>query len=90
MSEKNICQSCGTPIVKEEEFGTNADGTRNFEYCNKCFQNGKFTEPDITMDQMIEKAAREMIEEEKIPSKYAYKIAQEYIPGLKRWFQKKS
>ncbi len=85
MMQKTICQSCGTPITSPEEFGTNSDGTPNYEYCINCFQNGDFTEPNITMDEMIEKVAKEMIEKENIPSKYAYKIAKEYIPDLKRW-----
>jgi ribosomal protein L40E len=85
MVQKTICQSCGAPIVSEEEFGTNADGSLNYEYCRKCYQNGKFTEPNITMEEMIQKVAKEMIEVEKIPPKYAFKIAKEYIPDLKRW-----
>lgn len=90
MAGKTICQSCGTPIVKEEEFGTNADGTRNYDYCINCYQNGKFTEPDITMEEMIEKMTKEMIEKEGIPPKYAVKIAREYIPNLKRWSKERS
>ncbi|MDD3649441.1 MAG: zinc ribbon domain-containing protein [Candidatus Hydrothermia bacterium] len=85
MALKTLCQSCGTPFTKESEFGTNRDGTKNYEYCINCYKDGRFTDPDITLEEMIEKVAKDMIENEKIPSKYAYKIAKEYIPGLKRW-----
>jgi hypothetical protein len=36
--------------------GTEMDGTtRSIEYCSQCYHNGMFTEPDITVDQMITK-----------------------------------
>ena len=44
-----FCNSCGRPIVKAD-YGTNADGSLNDEYCKDCFQNGEFTEPDITLE----------------------------------------
>ena len=36
----------------EKGGGTNADGTRNTLYCSKCYENGKFTTPDMTVDEM--------------------------------------
>jgi hypothetical protein len=36
-----------------EDFGTNADGTPNSDYCHYCYQNGAFTR-DVTMDEMLE------------------------------------
>ncbi|MEO0246477.1 MAG: zinc ribbon domain-containing protein [candidate division WOR-3 bacterium] len=90
MPGKTLCQSCGTPITRDDEYGTNSDSTKNFDYCIKCFKEGRFTEPDITMEEMIEKVTKEMIEQEGIPAKYAAKIAREYIPGLKRWSKGRS
>ena len=29
-----ICQSCGMPLQKSEDFGTNPDGSKNQEYCH--------------------------------------------------------
>lgn len=49
-----FCQSCAMPMEKPEDFGTSADGNRNEEYCRYCYQSGKFTDPDITREQMIE------------------------------------
>ncbi len=77
-----FCQSCAMPM-REEDLGSNADGTKNEEYCRFCFQNGAFTEPDITVEEMVLKCAtimREMgMEESDIE-----RITQ-YIPTLKRW-----
>jgi len=42
---KPICQSCGMPMEKPEDFGTNAGGAPSEEFCSMCFQNGSFTEP---------------------------------------------
>ena len=69
---------------EEADFGTNADGSKNQEYCRFCYQNGKFTDEGITMDQKIEKmieAAKKMA----IPEENARKMAKEILPTLKRW-----
>lgn len=48
-----LCQSCAMPMVKDEEFGTNADGSKNTDYCVYCFKDGKFT-CETTMEEMID------------------------------------
>jgi len=53
MDQKLRCQSCGMPI-REDYFGTNADGSDSQEYCKFCWQNGHFTNPNQTLDQMVE------------------------------------
>jgi len=43
MSNK-FCQSCGMPMKQDPQGGsTNADGSRNMEYCSYCYKSGKFT-----------------------------------------------
>ena len=37
-----FCQSCGMPLTRAEDFGTNADGSANFDYCRYCYQDGKY------------------------------------------------
>ena len=37
---KFLCQSCESPLSKPEDFGTNADGSKNSDYCNACYENG--------------------------------------------------
>ena len=49
------CQSCGMPLRKKEDFGTNADGSKSNEYCFHCFQNGKFLDEGITLQDKIKK-----------------------------------
>ena len=44
-----FCQSCAMPIKKAEDFGTNTDGSQNQDYCQYCYQRGKFTESNTTM-----------------------------------------
>ena len=51
--ENKFCQSCGMPITSEEQFGRNADGSKNEEYCSYCYRDGAFTE-NCTMDEMID------------------------------------
>lgn len=47
------CQSCGMPLKKDVQGGgTNADGTKSLMYCSKCYANGKFVNPDMTVVEM--------------------------------------
>jgi hypothetical protein len=34
------CVTCGMPLMKTEDFGTNSDGSRNEQYCCHCMQGG--------------------------------------------------
>ena len=83
-----FCQSCGMPLT-DEVLGTNADGSKNGEYCMYCYKDGKFTQ-ECTMDEMIEHCAQlvgdfnegsglQLTQEEYIGQ---MKI---YFPHLKRW-----
>ena len=39
--EQKFCQSCGMPLTNEI-LGTNADGSKNEDYCIYCYKDGKF------------------------------------------------
>ncbi len=39
--EQKFCQSCGMPL-KEEQHGTNADGSTNENNCNYYYKEGKY------------------------------------------------
>jgi hypothetical protein len=69
---------------KDEDFGTNADGGRNLEYCHYCFENGHFTEDQITAIEMADKVAAIMAQMG-TPSDQARAMAHDFIPKLKRW-----
>jgi hypothetical protein len=44
MKNKKMCQSCGMPMNQDpQNGGTNADGSKNTEYCSYCYQKGVFT-----------------------------------------------
>lgn len=79
-----ICQSCGMPLNKEENWGTNQDNFKMDEYCRFCFQNGKFTNLNMTMQEMIEKSV-ETSKKMWIPEDKAREIANNSVPKLKRW-----
>ncbi len=86
MENKRVyCQSCGIPLKNPVEFGTTAAGLRSKEYCIRCFQNGEFIEPDISLDDMVEKVASRMGSEVEISKEQAENIAKTLIPRLKRW-----
>ena len=86
--EQKFCQSCGMPLTNEV-LGTNADGTKNEDYCMYCYNDGKFLQ-EYTMDEMIEHCAQFVNEVKKgLPqpiTKEEY-IGQMkmYFPHLKRW-----
>lgn len=78
------CQSCGMPMASERDFGTDADGSRNADYCRFCFKGGKFAAPDMTMEQMIEKVAS-FASKMNMTESQARSMAKSTIPKLKRW-----
>ncbi len=81
----SICQSCATPLIRSEDFGTNADGTRSTEYCSRCYQEGVFVHPEMILLQMLNLVIDEMTEQHHMPKERAEAIACSVIPGLKRW-----
>jgi hypothetical protein len=79
-----FCQSCGMPLSKDENGGgSNSDGTKSSEYCSKCYVNGAFTDPNLTVDQMQDKVRGKM-KEMHFPGFMASYFVKD-IPKLKRW-----
>ena len=86
-----FCQSCGMPLTKNEDCGTNADGSICFDYCKYCYQDGKFLQ-DCTMDEMIEHCAQFVDEVNKnLPQPMTreeyVKMMRSFFPMLRRWKQ---
>lgn len=84
-----FCQSCGMPLTRVEDCGTNADGSTNFDYCQYCYKDGHFLQ-DMTMEQMIEHCAQFVDEVNKnMPkpmTREEYKqMMYGFFPMLKRW-----
>ena len=84
-----FCQSCGMPLTRIEDCGTNADGSTNYDYCGYCYKEGRFLQ-ECTMDEMIEHCAQFVDEVNKqMPkpmTKEEYKqMMLSFFPMLKRW-----
>jgi len=84
--EEKYCQSCGMPMVSTKtEYGTNADGSKNEDYCKYCYEKGAFT-AEITMEEMIEFCVPYMATAESGMSEDdARKFMQGVFPTFKRW-----
>ena len=78
-----FCQSCAMPMEKPGDFGSNADGSKNNEYCHFCFEKGRFTDPDMTKEQMIRKVAG-IMKQMNMPDSQIEQV-KAFVPMLKRW-----
>ena len=87
-NELKFCQSCGMPL-SPEVLGTNADGSKNEDYCMYCYKDGNFLQ-ECTMEEMIEHCAQFVNEVNKgLPQpitkeEYIGRMKM-YFPHLKRW-----
>ncbi len=85
MENMILCQSCGMPLAQPEDFGTNADGSRNEDYCHYCFGEGKFFKEE-TMEEAIETCIPFVSEGNPYKdADEARKAMMEFFPTLKRW-----
>ena len=81
--EKTICQSCGMPIEKPEQFGTNADGSVNEDYCIYCYKDGKFID-DVSMEEYIDMCSQ-YGEQAWMTNEEMRTHCTKLFPTLKRW-----
>ena len=82
---QKFCQSCAMPMADENLFGTNADGSKNEDYCMYCFKDGEFTS-DMTMEEMIAFCSEKMVEvHPEMDIEEASKMMNGVFPQLKRW-----
>jgi hypothetical protein len=79
------CESCGMPLISDQDTGTEKDGTRTTRYCVHCYQNGAFTEPDLTRETMIKKYAPMMAAEYGMPVSKAEIMVERFTATLPRW-----
>jgi len=85
MENKQICQRCAMPMEKAEDFGTNADGSKNKDYCCYCYENGAFFYPEATMEQVIESCLPHVVPDPFADEATAKAAMNEYFPTLKCW-----
>jgi len=74
------------PLSRDKQGGgTEADGSKSKVYCSNCYQQGRFTLPDITLEQMIERV-RDKMREMHIPG-FLAPVFTRKIPKLHRWLK---
>jgi hypothetical protein len=72
------------PLARDERGGgTNADGSRSAEYCSHCFDRGRFTQPNLTAEEMVARV-RGKLASMKLPPAQVERLAGA-IPNLGRW-----
>jgi hypothetical protein len=72
------------PLKKDGRFnGTNTDGSQSDRFCKNCFGDGKFREPDMTVEQMQERV-KEVMKKMRIPG-FLAGFFTKGIPKLERW-----
>ena len=88
MAERQRCQSCGMPLgifEGQDNFGTNSDGAKTQEYCMFCYKDGVFTNPNLTLDEMINMSVQFMTSELNFSEQRAKEMSNSVIPNLRRW-----
>ena len=79
-----VCQSCSM-MMGEEEYGCNADGSRNTDYCKYCYPDGNFGK-DETMEEMIESCIPFWVGGGRCKTpEEAREQMRKLFPTLKRW-----
>lgn len=79
------CQSCGMPISRPSDRGTEGDGVRSAYYCRYCYQNGAFTEPGATIETMAARGGEMMSSMFEIPPERARGFVLQQLRPLLRW-----
>jgi len=78
------CQSCGMPMKRDEMGGgTHADGRKSTMYCSKCYENGAFVSPNMTVVDM-QVLVKTKLKEFGFPGFVAGMFTR-HIPKLARW-----
>ena len=74
------------PLSDEfKNLGTESDGSPVSEYCMFCYQNGGFTNPDQTVDGMVQSSIDFMTSNLGFSEEQATQMSNDVIRKLKRW-----
>lgn len=80
----SMCQSCSMPMTKDPGGGgTETDGSKSAKYCSLCYQDGAFTQPDFTVEQM-QAFCIEKLREKGMPKVMGWLFTRS-LPKLERW-----
>ncbi|HEU5218372.1 MAG TPA: zinc ribbon domain-containing protein [Gemmatimonadales bacterium] len=80
-----FCQSCSMPLYQPEDFGTDPTGHRVNDYCRHCYADGQFTQPAMSLAEMVDHGTAVMVHEGLMPEASARALLTEFLPRLKRW-----
>lgn len=83
MEPRLFCQSCTLPIDEVEDRGTEKNGTKSELYCKYCYKDGVFTNPNMTLKQMMIICEQQMKKQNISPEILAQSF--KMLPRLKRW-----
>jgi hypothetical protein len=72
------------PLEKEEDYGTNADGSKNEEYCIYCYKDGKFIHDIGSVEEYIEMNIP-YAEQAGMTTEQMREHCERVFPTLKRW-----
>lgn len=83
---EKVCQSCGLPL-NERVLGNENNGAFSQEYCYLCYRNGRFIQPNMTLEEMKQQVIK-MIDQSS-SNKFQKWILKKVYPlqlkVLKRW-----
>ena len=80
------CQSCGMPLQTEKAGdcrGTEENGTMSEKWCSLCYTDGKFINPDTSLEEMKQIVDRALKEQKS--GFLMRKMALLQLPTLERW-----
>jgi len=72
------------PMDKEELYGTNADGSKNEDYCIYCYKDGVFTDGIDNLDDYIEYSLQ-FASQAGMTEEQMREHCKKVLPTLKRW-----
>ena len=79
------CQSCGMPMKQDKNGGgSEKDGTLSTMYCSSCYQDGTFTQPNLSVKDM-QSLVNAVLKNEMKRWKVFRWLAVQQIPKLQRW-----
>ncbi|QIH37997.1 hypothetical protein G7A72_03930 [Flavobacterium sp. Sr18] len=86
MENTHFCQSCGMPLTTEDAKGTENNGLKTNDYCRYCYEDSRFKNPDMNLEEMKNTVKMHM-EKKKLPI-YMVQKALNILPALQRWKNK--
>lgn len=70
-----------------DNLGSKTDGTPSLEYCKYCFLDGEFSNPTLSLDDMIQNSVSFMTGSLSFTPEAAAKMSNDVVPKLGRWVE---